>query len=363
MRLHAVILAGGKGERFWPLSRARRPKQFLPLFGERTLLQETVGRLSGWIPWDRVWTVAGVSMLPEIRRQARELRADRTIEEAVPRNTAAAIAAAAVAIERLDPGAAMLVLPSDHWIPDRDLFREDTERMLDACRDDPALYLFGMPVTRPETGFGYLRLGPEVPAHPGVFEVERFHEKPDSERAVAFARDPSMLWNSGIFLWPAVTILRSIARHAPILASCADRLRDDFASAGGVTGQAAAQALARFFQDCPSESIDYAVLEKEARAFATRARFRWSDLGSWDSWGEQVEADSAGNRARGAVLARESRNCIAYSEDGLLALLGVEGLIAVRLPDVTLVCPRERAQEIRALLRDARERGDLDGYL
>lgn len=364
MRLHAVILAGGRGERFWPLSRHERPKQFLPLGGSRTLLQETAERVEGWVERGRLWAVAPAGLMSEIRRQLGEaLAPECCVEEPVSRNTAAAIGAAAAAIESRDPGALMLVLPSDHWIPDADQFRTDVEQAVAAAAQVGGLHLFGIPIAWPSTGYGYVEEGEAVAGVPGVSKVTRFHEKPDAERAVLYARDPRMLWNAGIFVWSAATILAALREHVPALAERLTALERLLGQGLRGPDPQALALLERYFREAPAEPIDTLVLERHPAVYVKRARFRWSDLGSWFSWSERIGPDAAGNQGRGTLLARDTRDCIYYEEGGLLALLGVHDLIVVRLDDVTLVCAKDRAQEVRQILQDARARGDLDAYL
>ena len=365
MSLHVAILAGGRGERFWPLSRRTRPKQFLPLAGSRSLLQETADRLVGWVDPGSLWVVAHDSLLAEIRRQLKgALAEERCIKETRPRNTAAAIGIAAAAVEAAEPDAHLLVLPSDHWIPDTEAFRQDVQRALAAAEALDGLHLFGIPITRPECGYGYVEQADEIAGRPGVARVKRFREKPDRERAIEYARRPEMLWNSGIFLWRAATILEALGRHIPESRDALAALRDVLqGERGRLDAGAVAEAMDRYLEASPSAPIDTAVLEKHDRTYVTRASFRWSDLGGWLSWGEQIDPDSEGNRCRGLRILRDAHGCTAYSEDGLLALLGVKDLVVVRLQDVTLVCAKERAQEIRQLVREAAEQGDLDAYL
>lgn len=358
-----MILAGGRGERFWPLSRRTRPKQLLPLMGQRSLLQETVDRLEGWVDPDSIWAIAHDSLLPDIRRQLDPVLSERRcIAEPIPKNTAPAIGAAAAAVEAAEPGAMMLVLPSDHWIPDKEEFRQDVDRALSAALDRDGLHLFGIPIARPECGYGYVERADELKGHPGVARVARFHEKPDIEKAESYAKRPEMMWNSGIFLWKASTILDALRRHIPETREALDDLCGHLAAEKGNFGPEAKEAIRRYLDQSPAKPIDIAVLEKHDETYVTRASFRWTDLGSWLSWGEQLEADSKGNRGEGQQILRDSHDCIVYSEDGAVALLGVRDLIVVRLKDVTLVCARDRAQEIRQLVSDARRRGDLEDY-
>jgi mannose-1-phosphate guanylyltransferase len=362
MHLHAVILAGGRGERFWPLSRRDRPKQFLRLIGDRSMLQSTFDRLADWIPLDRQWVVAGGPLIPSIREQVPHLREDRIIVEPVARNTAAAIGAAAAVIESIDPGAVMLILPSDHWIPDRGWFQEDVARAAESAFAIGGLYLFGIPITYPETGYGYLEEGAALPDRLGIARVARFREKPDRERAVSFAGRADMLWNSGIFVWSAQTILDAIAAQMPGVRDSLDGLHAALRGGRGHTTPATRAALDRYFHEAPSESIDYAVLERHEETYVSRARFRWSDVGTWLSWGERLDPDAAGNRGSGTAIITDSRDCVYYAEGGLVALLGVHDLIVVRLKDVTLVCARDRAQDVRRLVREASQREDLKDF-
>jgi mannose-1-phosphate guanylyltransferase len=363
MPLHAVILAGGIGERFWPLSRRERPKQFLALFGERTLMQQTADRLKGWIPPDCCWVIAPGSLIPEIRRQLPDLPTEQFIEEPVARNTAAAIGAASALISARDPAAFLLVLPSDHWIPDAALLRADVERAHAAAADLGGLHLFGIPVSYPETGYGYIEEGAPLVDHEGVHAVAAFHEKPDRERALLYAARSDMLWNAGIFLWKAETIIDAIRSEMPAMRDGLEGLIAALLRDGRRLGPEAVRALNKYFLDAPSESIDSAVLEHHRQTYVTRARFRWSDVGSWLSWAEHREPDAEGNRGEGRLLLRDAKNCVLYSSrDGALAILGVQDLIVVRLKDVTLVCARDRAQEVRNLVRDARDRDELKGF-
>ena len=362
MSLHAVILAGGIGERFWPLSRRERPKQFLALFGERSLLQQTADRLEDWVPPDRRWVIAPEHLVPGIREQLPLLPIDRIIMEPVARNTAAAIGAAAAIISMLDPEAILLILPCDHWIPDPGLFRGDVERAQAAAAEQGGLHLFGVPVAYPETGYGYIEQGEPLATHEGVYEVAAFHEKPTHERALDYAVRPEMLWNAGIFLWKAETIIEAIRTHARAIGHGLDSLLAALLLDGRRLGPQATHAMESYFRDAPSESIDSAVLEHHQGSYVTRARFRWSDVGGWLSWSEHREADVDGNRGEGPLILRDAKNCVLYSsQDGALALLGVRDLIVVRLKDVTLVCARDRAQEVRNLVKEARDRDGLQG--
>lgn len=348
MELHAVILAGGRGERFWPLSRSDAPKQMLRLVGEETLLGATLRRVSGRVLRANTLIVIGADLRAATERLALPLPTSQFLWEPVGRNTAAAVGAA---LERIGvaPGRAILVLPSDHWIPDGDAFWEAADAGLKLLASGEPVVTFGMRALYPETGYGYIERGEPLPAAPGAFRAGRFHEKPDAKRAQEYVDSGCCLWNSGIFLFDAVAMADLLRLHLPKMAPVLDRLRADLAA-----GEEAA-AWDRYFEAATAVSIDHGVMEKAARVAVLEAGFTWSDLGTWTSLGDRLPADAGGNRVRGEVMALDSSDCVLYSGDGgLLAVLGVQDLIVVRLGDATLVCPRDRAQEVRRLVREGK---------
>jgi mannose-1-phosphate guanylyltransferase len=369
MQLHAVILAGGRGERFWPLSRRSRPKQVLRLIGEQSLLSATLRRLDGKVPASRTWIVAGVDQKPAILSLDLGISDPQHLWEPVGRNTAPAIGAAAELIlsrTSVDAGAGdgeaadplLLVLPSDHWIADVDGFWRTVEIGKSLVVRDDCLVTFGIPATEPETGYGYLEVGEPIDRAEKTYRAARFHEKPDRETAEAYLRRGGFYWNGGIFLFRARTIARLLREHLPTAAPALDRLRAELQEGPGP------EAWSRFFADSPSISIDYGVLERAASVAVVEARFDWSDLGSWTSWAGYQDPDAEGNRCRGRMLAADSGENIVYSGDGgLVALLGVRDLIVVRVGDVTLVCARERAQQVRRLVAQAEADPTLERFL
>jgi mannose-1-phosphate guanylyltransferase len=348
MELHAVILAGGRGERFWPLSRSDSPKQMLRLVGEETLLGATLRRVSGRVLRANTLVVIGADLRPATERLGLPLPAAQFLWEPVGRNTAAAIGAA---VERigLAPGRVLLVLPSDHWIPDDAAFWHAVDAGLTLLASGELVVTFGLWPLYPETGYGYIERGEPLSAVPGAFRAGRFHEKPDAERAQAYVDSGCCLWNSGIFLFDAAAMAGLLRLHLPEMAPVLDRLRADLA-AGEETA-----AWARYFEAATAVSIDHGVMEKAGRVAVLEAGFEWSDLGTWTSLGDRLPADADGNRVRGEVMALDSSDCVLYSgEDGLLAVLGVHDLIVVRVGDATLVCPRGRAQEVRRLVQEGK---------
>lgn len=352
MSLHAVILAGGRGERFWPLSRRKRPKQLLPLSSSTSLLEGTIERIALRVPRERRWIAAAEDLKPALGSMALDLPADQILWETVGRNTAPALGAAAECV-LAKGGGTLLVLPSDHWIPEPDAFWSAIESGASLLEPgSERVVTFGIQVDYPETGYGYVERGEALDSSGRDFAVKRFHEKPDLESARRYAAQPGFYWNSGIFLFEAEGVAALLRRHAPAMEAPLDRLRAEL--------RAGAPHWSAYYEACPAISIDYAVAEKAADVAVVEARFSWSDLGSWPAWGEHQPPDAKGNRARGTVLNVDSESCLLYSEgDGLLATLGVKDLIIVRVGDATLVCAKDRAQEIRRLV----EEGKLDAKL
>jgi mannose-1-phosphate guanylyltransferase/mannose-6-phosphate isomerase len=276
------------------------------------------------------------------------------VAEPIGRNTAPAIAvAAALAVRAGDP--LQLVVPADHLISDVEAFWRtvDTAAAVAAEPQSP-LVTFGIPIGRPETGYGYIERGEPHPGATRTFGVRRFHEKPDSEQARAYQTSGRHYWNSGIFLWRASALLAELAQQMPALHALVAPLVEATDPVGLIPG---------VFEQAEAESIDWGVLEKSSRVVVVEAGFDWSDVGNWSSWGELSGADEAGNVTRGEAVTVDSRDCLLYSDDGLIATLGVANVVVVRTAEATLVIDRDRCQEIRELLRQMREREDTRRHL
>lgn len=343
MALHAAILAGGSGTRFWPLSTGNRPKHLLALLGRRTLLEETAARLRGLVPPSRTLVVTARSQAAEVRRLLPRLPAGAVVAEPRPRNTAAAIALAAARVLAEDPGGVLLVLPADHWIPDAAAFRRTMAAAAERARTAGTLVLVGVEPDRPATGYGYLKVGGERGLSGGlaVRAVDRFTEKPDLRTAERRLRAGGWLWNAGMFAWRADAFLEEARRHLP------DLHRALVASGAAVRGGA---ALARAYDRAPAVSVDYGVLEKSDRVEMVAAGFRWDDLGSFAALARHLPRDAAGNASRGRLLAVDARGVVAVGPEGhLTAVLGVEGLAVITVPGATVVVPLDRCEEVRAL--------------
>ncbi|WP_343724839.1 mannose-1-phosphate guanylyltransferase/mannose-6-phosphate isomerase [Herbaspirillum huttiense] len=344
--IYPVILSGGSGTRLWPLSRAAYPKQFLPLVSEQTMLQETVSRVGSWPEVQAPLIVCGNEHRFMIAEQMREIgvRPLGIMLEPQGRNTAPAVAAAALHLQRLDPEAVMLVLPADHVIKDVLSFHEAVRRAM-ASVQQGALATFGIEPTQPETGYGYILRGAAHGADTGNFLVDRFVEKPDLETATGFLKQGGYYWNSGMFLFKARDFLAELESHRPLI------------------GAAVKEAVSKAYNDLdfcrldeaafaasPSESIDYAVMENTSRAVVVPASIGWSDVGSWSALHEVLPADAEGNVVRGDVHLNQVKNTLVRAESRMVAVLGVEDLIVVETDDAVLVANREKVQEVKAFV-------------
>jgi mannose-1-phosphate guanylyltransferase/mannose-6-phosphate isomerase len=338
-----VLLAGGAGTRLWPVSRDALPKQFLPLTGERSSYQETLLRVADRALFAPSIVVTGSDFRFFARRQAEELGIEPTILiEPMRRDSAAAIAAAAVYARRSDPGVVVLALAADHVIRDLDQFYAACVAGREAA-EAGRIVTFGIRPSEPKTSYGYIKCGAALGPQ-DVRAVDAFVEKPDAATAARYVRE-GYLWNSGNFLFRAETLLSELARFEPEIVAASEeaiaKARDDLGFLR-LDGEA--------FARCPQKSFDYAVMEKTDRAAVVEGHFRWSDIGSWDAIFDIAEHDAAGNVLFGPVVTMDTGNCVVHSDGRLTALLGVEDLVVVATPDAVLVLPRERAQEVKDLV-------------
>jgi mannose-1-phosphate guanylyltransferase len=337
-----VIMAGGRGTRFWPVSRTALPKQLLPLAGDTSLLRQTCDRVLPLVGADRLLVITSGDLAAACRRELPELSPDRVVAEPVGRNTAPCAVLGVGLARRIAGDGAVALLPADHHIPDGEVFREQLGRAFGHAATTDAAVTFGIPPTRAETGYGYLQIGEESAGEflPGV----AFVEKPDRQRAEEYLRGGRHLWNSGIFVWNAAAFADAAVRFVP---GIADRLAPAIAA---YETPAFADRLAAAYADCPSESVDCAIMEHLERFTVLRAGFRWSDLGGWEAWGELAATLPDGNRGRGDLIAVASGGNVIHAPDQLVALVGVEDLIVVATPDALLICRRDEAARIREIV-------------
>lgn len=350
--MYVVILAGGSGTRFWPLSRTKTPKQLMSVFGGRSMLQRTVERVLPLSP-KRIMVVTNILQAEETERQLRELGGFPVdvIAEPVGRNTAPAIALAAAIIARDDPGATMLVLPADHYIRNEEEFCRVARAACEAAADG-ALVTLGIEPTRPETGYGYIEA--ETSPGVGVYPVKRFVEKPDLPKALEFLAAGNFYWNSGMFIWRVEAIRRELSRQMPELAQAIDTIALEPGDLETLKHRVAA-----VYPGISGESIDYGVMERAERVLVIPASFGWSDVGSWSALPEVMDGDGNGNIAIAArgLVSIDSANSLVYGNGKLTALVGVDGLIVVDTPDALLVCRQDRAQDVKKVVEALQKEG------
>lgn len=355
--LHAVILAGGSGTRFWPASRAARPKQFLPLAHGRSLLAAAVDRVRGVAGRDRTWIVTNPAQARSLPEVLPDFPAAQVIVEPEPRDTAPAIALAVATIAARAPDAVMAVMPADHLIEPEDRFAALLARGAAVAREHGMLVTFGIAPTRPATGFGYIERGAALDAgSPPVHRVVRFREKPDRATAEQFVAAGTFAWNSGIFLWTVPDLLAAMAESAPDLEAQTRAMLAAVAAGDDA-------ALARAFAGCRKTSIDFAVMERAPRVAVVACDLSWSDVGSFGALGAVAAPDGDGNvtvLAGGArALLEDARDCVVYGEGRrLIALFGVRDLVAVAVDDAVLVCARDRAEDLKQVVERLRAMGE-----
>jgi mannose-1-phosphate guanylyltransferase len=338
MSLSALVLAGGSGTRFWPASRRLRPKQFLVLDGERSMLRATVERLAPLVPEERIWISTTEALAAAVAAELPELPPGRILIEPAGRNTAPAIAWSIRSMPAAAREGAIAVLPSDHRIADAAAFRAVLAAAAEeAGRRDRVLAL-GVVPRHPETGFGYLETGDALPGVPGLLAVRRFTEKPDRATAERFLAGGRHLWNAGMFVFRGERLLELVERHAPELAR-------GIAALAREPGRAA-----ELYRALPAISIDYALMEKLDELATLPLDCGWDDLGSWDALAAVLPHDAAGNASRGGAEIVDGERNLTFTEEGTIAVLGLSDLVVVRSGDAVLVAPRSAAQEIRRIV-------------
>lgn len=350
-RLFVVVMAGGSGERFWPLSTPAHPKQFPPLLEGRSFFQHTVERATKLVGESRALVATRRDLLPIVREQLPGFPLENCILEPQGRDTAACIGLAALLIERRAPGARMLVTPSDHYIHPFHAFEETVRHGMALLDRVEGLVTLGIPPTRPETGYGYILAGEAAAEYPAARRCARFTEKPDRTTAERLVQDGRYYWNSGIFLWGAATILKATARHLPEHRSCLEAIR-----AAWETPQEA-RVLDEMFPRIPRVSVDVGILERADDVYMIPASFTWDDVGAWSALGRILVPDEHGNAVVGRHVGRDSHGCVVYGTTRLIGTIGLRDLVVVETPEGILVCPKERAQEVKDLVRLMREAG------
>ncbi|MFH1563374.1 MAG: mannose-1-phosphate guanylyltransferase [Nitrospirota bacterium] len=343
---YSVILAGGYGDRFWPKSKPDTPKQLLSITGKKTLLEETLDRIAPLILQERILIVTNKNIGDKILSAIPSLTTDNIIVEPGRKNTAPAVALAALYLKRKDKDAVMAVLPADHFIPDEERFLEILSLGYELAQKKENLITFGIKPTRPETGYGYIEADRKVATKSGIpiYEVRSFKEKPDLGTAKEFISKGGYFWNSGIFIWHVEAILDAFSKFMPELYSELMKIQDYRNS-----------ELEKFYQDVENISIDFGVMERAKNILMLEGDFAWDDVGSWKAIERIYPKDENGNVVLGEHVGIDTQNCIVMGKERLVATIGVSDLIIVDSGEAILICAKERAEEVKKIVEKLKE--------
>jgi mannose-1-phosphate guanylyltransferase len=353
-QLWGVLMAGGSGTRFWPASRRDRPKQLLPIGADRPLIVQTSERLGGLIPPERQLVITSARYVEAMRELLPGVPAEQVVGEPEGRDTAPCIGLAGRLLARLDPEAVGIAMPSDHVLSPVETFLDHLSAAGAALQAHPgSLLVFGIEPDRPATGYGYLRSGPAVGTYGGhaVHQLDGFVEKPDRARAKVLIAQGGHLWNAGLFAFRPTALAEAYSRHLPEMTGHLDAMADAWG------GDGFERVLAERYPRLTKISIDYGVMEKLEQALLMPLPLRWEDVGSWDALARLLESDVRGNVCQGEALVLSGSNLLLAATDGMIAVKGVDDLIVVHTPDATLVCRRDDAEGVRAVVEALRGAG------
>jgi len=354
--LYAVIMAGGQGTRFWPFSRQAKPKQFLPVISEKTMLEETIERLLPLIPASRIFTIANRDQTAQIKEICPFLPEENRLIEPQGKNTAPSLLLATAAIYLRSPQAIIAALPADHLISDPHRFRHKLTAAAWAARQTNSLVTFGIPPSFPATGYGYIQFKQSAQQHiegEPFYPVEMFKEKPDLATAINFLQAGNYFWNSGMFLWQVDVFTHEMAQAAPEMYAFWPQIISALENND-------ARRIAEIFEKLPAISIDYALMEKARQVLMTTGDFGWSDVGSWSSLLAVWPPDAQGNSVRGESLLLESTGCLVLSPHKFTALIGAKDLVVIDTPDALLICRKDLDQKVRDVVKYLHDRGQKE---
>lgn len=355
---YCLIMAGGSGTRFWPRSRVAKPKQYLSLFGDQSLIQESVKRFANFIPEECIYVVSAKSQKEVLESQTTNLPKQNMIYEPVGKNTLPAIGLAALFIAEKDPEGILIVSPSDHLIQNDELFKQTIESAVLIADKKDGIVTIGITPKFPATGYGYVQTAGEIQIGQTIksFSVNQFVEKPNVEVATGYLKDGGFFWNSGIFIFKVSVFLESVQKYAPELYADLIQIKEHI---GADTYE---EAVDRIYNKVKSISIDYGILEKASNVFLVQGDFVWNDLGSWEEVYKYDKKDENQNAQVGEVVFLDSKNSYVYAPNSLVAVVGLDDVIVVQEGDTILVCKRDRAEDIKAVVGEITKR-KLDQYL
>jgi len=355
---YCLIMAGGSGTRFWPRSRVKKPKQYLSLFGNLSLIQESVQRFANFIQEESIYIVSAKSQKEVLEEQTTNLPKENLIYEPVGKNTLPAIGLAALFITKKDPEGILIVSPSDHLIQNDELFIQTIQSAVQIAKEKDGIVTIGITPKFPATGYGYVQTAKEIKIGQVIksFEVSRFVEKPNLEVVTGYLQEGGFFWNSGIFIFKVSVFLESVQKYAPALYADLLRINEHIGTKGYD------EALDRIYNEVESISIDYGILEKAKNVFLVQGDFVWNDLGSWEEVYKYDKKDENQNAKVGEVIFLDTKNSYVYAPDSLVAVVGLEDVIVVQEGDTILVCKRDSAEEIKSVVSEINKR-KLNQYL
>lgn len=336
-------MAGGVGSRFWPRSKKKNPKQLLKIFGENTMIQDTVERISGLCPKENILIVTNEAQRDGVSQQLPNIPSENIIVEPFGRNTAACIGLASIIIQERASDAVTFVLPADHVIKESENFVKTLKTAANYAIENSALVTIGIHPTRPETGYGYIQID-EDSGTSDVFKVLTFAEKPNYDTAVNFIKSGDFFWNSGMFIWRTETILNEIKQHMPDLYEGLMQIKDQLNSSDFINN------LSNIYGQLKSVSIDYGIMEKSENVFLVKGKFSWSDVGSWEAVYQLSKKDQEGNVKVGSIYTDMVLDSYIYSPDNFTAVIGVDNIIVINYKDTLLVCRRDKAQDVKNII-------------
>ncbi|MCK4649119.1 mannose-1-phosphate guanylyltransferase [bacterium] len=355
----AVIIAGGRGERFWPKSRIKTPKQLLPIASKKSMLYETVKRIRPLVKSGDILIIARKGLEARIKKELPEVPLENIISEPFGRDTAAAVGLGAILVESKEPESVIIILPADHVIGEPKKFLKTLRVAIKAARDTDNLVTMGIKPTRPETGYGYIEISSPVRqfASSPVYRVKRFAEKPGKKEASKFVKNGRYLWNSGMFIWRASVILEAMKKHMPQLY----RGLLEIQKALGTSKEK--RTIEKVYKQLDKISIDYGIMEKAKNTLVVKADYLWDDVGNWQALERILVKDKQGNITRGKVCSIGTKNSIILSDKGIVGTIGLKDLIVVSTKDAILICPKDRAQEVKELVHKLGKNPKLKKYI
>lgn len=357
--VHAVIMAGGSGTRFWPKSTKQLPKQFLNLFGEGTMIQNTAARVQTLIPQERIMVVTNDSYVDIVKDQLPDVPEDNIVGEPVAKNTAPCVAIAAEMLLKKDPDAVMVVLPADHHIEDPETFNDILKIAVAKAQEDNNLVTIGIQPDRPETGYGYIHAGESLNDETQVLPVKAFKEKPDEATAQEFLDSGDYYWNSGMFIWSARTVLEEFEKHLP------DMYKQVKEAGSGVFTSSHEESINSFYHACESISIDYGIMEHAKQVYVVPGDFGWNDVGSWTAIYDLGDQDENGNIVQSdQATFTEANNNLVVSESGkMISVVGMDGVAVVETDDAILVCKLDKAQGVKDIVQQLKDKEAFRKFL